>query len=769
MRFLRYAIVLALLASPSVGSAQRAYWTQSIDAQQNCIADGGGLCILDFVETGSAVNEITITNAATGNDPTIASSGEGNIGLTLSSESAGGVVTILGTMLDIPSASSPSTTAEGHFVFDNAANLGSGNRDAIEFYNGVESAYLVYFTASDVPTNGQVVKFNTDGTMTWEDDISGGAPAWETISVPGGNQTLAMDTDTTTFDWLVTTDATIDAWVFAMDYTDAGTSNVRRLVTIRRDDSGGADGDIDVLLLISNADTDDLVDDGIEITQASGGVMTNGINFTPVGTMTTAIRLDDDQITNVFSTTAHGITEAELDIIGDGFIEGADGGGSPEILADSIDWADISATMNLDENTTMAYTDIDFSYLITNTTDTAQNGILIDSNQTTDGATANFDVLAITMLSNGDGPDSYEGIVISIEDGTQIVDAAIRVTSADTGQLLAAALIIEGATDSITVGIDASDDAILGAALAIGSNTITTGVGTITSVELDRLTGLAGIIVTDATAVTNLEGAALDIDTATLRVTPNAITATELATTITFADGDLLDFGEFISSATEGILLPKHATTCASATGEGQICWDAGDDSSNALWIGDGTVARNIGAGSSTTNIEVNLDEMFLLIPVTAGPQAELVGTNFVQEALAFDASTEESVYIRFVIDDDYSDSAITCDWMWETDNTALDACFCMESVDVLPNGTIDRDPADEETGACTSVTAAANANDVVTSTIVITQTHVGGNMFLARLFRNADESEANCAAGSDDLAVDARLLTGVCRYQVTL
>jgi hypothetical protein len=79
-----------------------------------------------------------------------------------------------------------------------------------------------------------------------------------------------------------------------------------------------------------------------------------------------------------------------------------------------------------------------------------------------------------------------------------------------------------------------------------------------------------------------------------------------LAASLAFDDGDLLSFAAgSITTAIEGILLPGHATSCASATGEGQICVDRDDDSASLLWIGDGTTARNItGGGMTNWNID---------------------------------------------------------------------------------------------------------------------------------------------------------------------
>ncbi|GAH22162.1 unnamed protein product, partial [marine sediment metagenome] len=78
------------------------------------------------------------------------------------------------------------------------------------------------------------------------------------------------------------------------------------------------------------------------------------------------------------------------------------------------------------------------------------------------------------------------------------------------------------------------------------NNIITGTPKTLSNAELDRLDGLGGTIVTDdGEAVTSLEGAGLDIDSATLRVTPDGINQVQLAEAITFAATDLLDFTAF--------------------------------------------------------------------------------------------------------------------------------------------------------------------------------------------------------------------------------
>ncbi|HEB12596.1 MAG TPA: hypothetical protein ENI11_02855 [Actinobacteria bacterium] len=62
--------------------------------------------------------------------------------------------------------------------------------------------------------------------------------------------------------------------------------------------------------------------------------------------------------------------------------------------------------------------------------------------------------------------------------------------------------------------------------------------------------------------------------------------ATGDCASITMAATDLLDMsGTDASTATEGLILPQHATACAGGTAEGQVCWEADD---KQLYVGDG-------------------------------------------------------------------------------------------------------------------------------------------------------------------------------------
>lgn len=73
--------------------------------------------------------------------------------------------------------------------------------------------------------------------------------------------------------------------------------------------------------------------------------------------------------------------------------------------------------------------------------------------------------------------------------------------------------------------------------------------------------------------------------------------ATGDCASITMAATDLLDMsGTDASTATEGLILPQHATACAGGTAEGQPCWEA---DANILHIGDGATIQDFPPASA--------------------------------------------------------------------------------------------------------------------------------------------------------------------------
>ena len=75
------------------------------------------------------------------------------------------------TSFEIPNAAAPAVDAFGEIAGDNDA--WAAGRGAAVFYDGTGVTRLVGVLSSDAPSSGQVPKWNTDGTITWEDDAGG--------------------------------------------------------------------------------------------------------------------------------------------------------------------------------------------------------------------------------------------------------------------------------------------------------------------------------------------------------------------------------------------------------------------------------------------------------------------------------------------------------------------------------------------------------------------------------------------------------------------
>src|SRR3990167_1731036 len=77
------------LSSITTGTTRTATWpdvTGTVYIEGQNIDDANSNELIKFVSTASAVNEVTITNAATGNSAIIEASGEANVELSLRSK-----------------------------------------------------------------------------------------------------------------------------------------------------------------------------------------------------------------------------------------------------------------------------------------------------------------------------------------------------------------------------------------------------------------------------------------------------------------------------------------------------------------------------------------------------------------------------------------------------------------------------------------------------------------------------------------------------------
>ncbi len=215
---------------------------------------------------------------------------------------------------------------------------------------------------------------------------------------------------------------------------------------------------------------------------------------------------------------------------------------------------------------------------------------------------------AITITTDGTG-DSEVVLPANSVGNSELVNSSITINSA--GILSGGASVSLGgnitltATEADTLNTVAGRGASTATALTLSStsNAITAGTLTINGDTFTDLTG-TGLTISGGALQTTL-GTAIDSS----EITDDTITASDLAATLTFADGDLLDLSNINNSSTsEGLKLPQ-ATACTSATANGQICWD---NDTFVLYVGNGTTASSISNpfGVSIDSSEITNDSI---------------------------------------------------------------------------------------------------------------------------------------------------------------
>lgn len=173
----------------------------------NGIVDGNGNEALTFTTTASAVNELTIANAATGGEPTIsATGGDTNVSINLSPKGTG-TVNVLGT-------SDAGATIRLFEDTDNgSSSVGLKAPDSI-------ASNVTWTLPSADGTSGQFLSTNGSGTLSW---ASGGGGAWNVLGTATASSSASVE-----FTSLI--DATYDiyaiVWYNVVPATDAVTHNL---------------------------------------------------------------------------------------------------------------------------------------------------------------------------------------------------------------------------------------------------------------------------------------------------------------------------------------------------------------------------------------------------------------------------------------------------------------------------------------------------------------------------------------------------------------
>ena len=192
------------------------------------IADANGNEGLVLGTTTSAVNEIKITNAATGNGPTIAAQGgDSNVDLNLSSKGTGGItmntssLTVTSSttekpLVQIKNTNSDTENATLRLIKDSTSPADNDELGVIDFYGNSQSFASITATSLDITTGDERGKLDfkvatgTDGTeqsiMTIEGSTTNAAAS--TVTIEGnldvkGITTTINTTNTTIKDNLI--------------------------------------------------------------------------------------------------------------------------------------------------------------------------------------------------------------------------------------------------------------------------------------------------------------------------------------------------------------------------------------------------------------------------------------------------------------------------------------------------------------------------------------------------------------------------------------
>jgi len=142
---------------------------------------GINVAYLDDITAGAAANYLLLRNSTTNPALIAAGAGATNADLNLTPKGTGDVRISQGGLL-IPTSGTVSTTIAGQLK--NYNNAWGSSKSVFQSYDGAASVYLVGVQTSDTPANGQTLKWNTGGTITWEDDntTAGGSGAPTDVS-----------------------------------------------------------------------------------------------------------------------------------------------------------------------------------------------------------------------------------------------------------------------------------------------------------------------------------------------------------------------------------------------------------------------------------------------------------------------------------------------------------------------------------------------------------------------------------------------------------
>lgn len=348
----------------------------------------------------------------------------------------------------------PTTDASGELSIDTDGFLGSDgtDHDAIEFFDGTGSVYLVGTVASSVPTNGQVPKWNTAGTITWQDDNSAGSPTWDTLGDAGGlgsvgfagfDQDIVSAEDGGDILTIANTDAdnAADTTILRLAANDTADANTIFIQTTL-DEAGTP---VDTFHVASTANATESViklgSDGVLITGNADGDLTITGNGT--GSDESLTFNFDDTANTVAVSSGSGVTLTDWGSLGfltSGTIRGNIDVNVTTTGTDSPSCAELRGTMHIADNAT-ATADVDYTLPEISTCGTGASVCFYDNGGGTggiiiDAAAGDEILLAGTGVGVADAIDS-PGVAGDGANGDFVcllaIDSAFWVTLGQSG------------------------------------------------------------------------------------------------------------------------------------------------------------------------------------------------------------------------------------------------------------------------------------------------------------------------------------------------
>lgn len=200
----------------------------------------------------------------------------------------------------------------------------------------------------------------------------------------------------------------------------------------------------------------------------------------------------------------------------------------------------------------------------------------------------------------------------------------------------------------------------LGALTVDSSAALNLGTSTATSAVIGSVLTTSLTVTTDGTGTAEVVLPTGAISTG--EILDDTVGVSDLAASLAFADADLVSFASVsVSSATEGLILPQHATDCSTAgTAEGQVCWEA---DANILYIGDGTTVTQAIGNASGNNTWTGTNAFNgATLGIGNAVTDNLTVTSAIQGAtpLVFDGLTDDTNELTLAVPDVGGDITIT-------------------------------------------------------------------------------------------------------------